>query len=105
MNWIQVALVRSTPYTLSHLLKVETTSPLSNAVLLKYRHTMLIWDLPGLDPSLGQATGYLIATNSGELFNDQRAARLEADTLRRRKEDKGADTLLRTTCGDLFNLS
>ena len=55
---------------------------------------MLIRDLPGFDPSVRQATGSTIAETIGDLITEQRAARLEAETLRRRREDKGADILL-----------
>ena len=77
------------PNALSHVLADDPTSPLSKFVMFKNRHTVLIRDLPGLDPSVSQATGSMISSNIGDLVTEQRAARLEAETLRRRKEDKG----------------
>ena len=74
-------------------------------MLLKHQHDVLILVLPCLNPSLRRSTGYLISTNLGDLVTDKRAARLEAETLRKRKEDNGVDTLLRSTYGDLLKLS
>ena len=82
------------PDAFSQLVTAEPTAPLIETVLFKHRHAMLIRDLPGFDPSVRQATGSTIAEKIGDLITEQRAARLEAETLRRRREDKGADILL-----------
>ena len=66
---------------------------------------MLIQDLLSFYPSLIRAIGSLIATNIGDLVTDQRAARLEAYTFWRRKEDKGLETLLGDIYGSLLNFS
>ena len=52
VEWPRVALVRSTPGSLSHLLTANTTDPFADAVLLKHWNSVLIGDLPGLNPSL-----------------------------------------------------
>ena len=91
VDWPRVALVLSTPNSLSHLLTSDPTSPLADAVLLKHRYAVLIRDLNGLYPYLSRATCSLIATNIGDLVIDNRAARLESWTLWRQKE---VDTLL-----------
>ena len=67
----------------------EPTSTLSDAVILKHCHAMLIRDLPCLDPSMIRATGYLIVTNIGNLVLEQRAEHLEAEALQKRKDDRG----------------
>ena len=73
--------------------------------MLKHRHVVLIQDLPVLKPSLSRSTGSLIATNIGDLFTEYRAARLNSDTLHRRKEDKGSDTLLGAAYRALLSLN
>ena len=69
------------PEALSHLLMADPTAPLSGAVLLKHSHTMLIQDLPILNPSLSRATGSMIASNIGDLVTKKRTARMEIETL------------------------
>ena len=95
----------STPNALSSLLTSETTDTLSNTVLLKHHHTVLICNFSGLEPSMRQATCSLISTNIRYLVLRQRLARLEAEALQNWKEVKEADTLLGTTYGPLLNLS
>ena len=85
MEWLQVNLVKSEPKSLSHLLTAEPTGPLTDAVLLNHRHAVLIRDLPGLDPSVSQATGSMIVSNTRDLVTKQRVTQLKAETLRRRK--------------------
>ena len=50
---------------------------------------MLIRDLPGLDPTMSQATGSLIETNIEDLVSEQMEARLDVEALQKSKEDKG----------------
>ena len=76
-----VELVRSTTNALYHLVTAELTSPLTNVVLLKHRHAVLIHYLHGLDPAMIRTTGSVIAANIGDLVTKQRAARLEAETI------------------------
>ena len=96
---------RSATDALSHILTDDPIAPLTNAVLLKHRQAVLTCELPVLEPSLSRATGSLIATNIRDLVNEQRSARLDAETLRRRKEEKRTDTMLGTAYRDLLNLS
>ena len=63
---LRVALVFSTPNSLSTLLTYEPKSSLVDAVLLKHFHVMLIRNLLGLDPSVRRATGSLITTTECE---------------------------------------
>ena len=93
VDWLQATLARSTPNDLSHLITVDPTAPLADSGLLKHRHTVLIRDLPSLDPELSWATGSMITENIGDLVTKQRAARMEAETIQRRKKDEGEDTL------------
>ena len=51
-----------------------------------------------------RAMGSLIATNIVDLVLEQRVVRLEAEALRKRKEDKGVDTLFGTAYRALLNL-
>ena len=85
MDWLRVALFCSAPDALSQLVKVDPTAPLADAVLLKHRYTVLIRDLPGLDPDASQATGSMIAANIRDLVTKQRAERLETETIQPRK--------------------
>ena len=59
------------------LLTYEPKDPLADTMLLKHRHTVLIRDLPGLDPYMSRATRSLIETNIGDLVLEQMAARVE----------------------------
>ena len=88
-NFLKVALIRPAPNALPPLLMYEPTSTLSDAVILKHCHAMLIRDLPCLDPSMIRATVYLIVTNIGNLVLEQRAEHLEAEALQKRKDDRG----------------
>ena len=81
VDWLRFALVCSAPNAFYHLFTAKNIDPLVEAVLLNHQNDVLIWDLPGLDPSLSRATGYLIATNIGELVTKQRAVRMEAETI------------------------
>ena len=67
MDWLQIVLVRYATSTLSPQLTADPTAPLADAVLLKHCHAVLIRELPGIDHSLSRATGFLIATNIGDL--------------------------------------
>ena len=49
--------------------------------------------------------GYLIAKNIRDLVSEQRAARIEAEVLRKRMEGKGEDMFLGAVYGDLMNIS
>ena len=69
------------PNALSHVLAADPTSPLANGVMFKNSHTVLIRDLPGLDPSVSQATGSMIASNIGDLVKKKRSGLLEAENL------------------------
>ena len=104
INWLWVALVRSAPNSLFPLLTYEPTTLLVDAVILKHCHTMLICDHKGIGLSTRRATGSLIATNIVDLVLEQRVVRLEAEALRKRKEDKGVDTLFGTAYRALLNL-
>ena len=81
--WLWVVLVCSAPNALSLLLTSETTVILANSVLLKHRHTVIIHNLPGLDPLMILATGSLIATNIRYLVLGQRVDWLEAKSLQK----------------------
>ena len=94
IEWLRVALDLPATNSLSTLLTSDPTAPLDATVLLKHRNSVLICDLPVLNPSVIRATGSLIATNIGDLVLYQRAVRIEAQALRKRKEDKGVETLL-----------
>ena len=94
LDWLQVTLVRSAPSALFSMIMSETKNSLSNTVMLKHRHTVLICDLPGLDISMIQATVSLIITNIRELFSEQCSSRLEVEALRKHKEKYGGERLL-----------
>ena len=61
IDWLRAAIILSIPDTYSALVVPETLATLPNAILLQYRHRLLISHLPGLDPSINQAAGTRIA--------------------------------------------
>ena len=65
IDWLWVALVHYAPNTLSPLIASDLTNPLSNYVLLKHPHTVIIHNIMGINPDVILAMGYLIATNIG----------------------------------------
>ena len=54
---------------------------------------------------MSRATWSLIRTNIGVLVSEQRAEKIEAESLQKRREDKGVDKFLRVVYGALLNLS
>ena len=67
IDCFQVVMVCSTLNESSPLLTSKSTAPLTDAVLLKHRHAVLIQNIPCLNPFMSQAMGSLIATIIGDL--------------------------------------
>ena len=90
IDWLQDALVRSGPNTLSALRVPKPSAPLPDTLLLQHCHRLLLSHLPGLDPSINRAAGTQISETVREVAVELRETRLENKRVREKKERKGA---------------
>ena len=65
-------------------------APLPNALLLEYRHRLILGHLPGLDPIIHRVAGTRIAERVGEVAGELQETRLEKKHIREGKERKSA---------------
>ena len=84
----------------------DVIAPVNDELLMLHWHALMVWHLPGLDPSIERATGTQIARKFGDVSVEMRADREEQKEARNRKtEQKGPKEFFGTNLPQLLRLT
>ena len=106
VNWLRVALTRRVGGGRPVISVSDVIAPVANEILMLYRHSLMIWHLPGLNPSIERASGMQIERKIGEISVEMRADREERKEARDKKaEQKGPKEFFGTNLPHILRLA
>ena len=106
VDWLRVSLTRRADGGRPVISVADVIAPVSNELLMLYRHALMVRHLPGLDPSIERATGTQIARKIGEVSVEMQADHEERKESRDKKaEQKGPKEFFGTNLPHLLHLT
>ena len=105
-DWLRIALTSRADGGRPVISVSDVIAPVSNELLMIHWHALMIWHLPGLNPSIKHASGTQIARNIGEVLVEMRVDRKERKEARDKKaKQKGPKEFIGTNLPHLLRLT